>query len=248
MCHDDTPATAAAADPVQVETRHGDAMPVLVTAPAEPLGAIALIPDYFGPSPFYRELAARLAREGLAVAVTDPYFRLPPVAFGDRAAAVARLTELPDERALADTRDVVAWLRLRYGAPRVGVMGFCAGGTWALCTAADSPEVAAVSFYGFPAGLPGDPRHRRRPADEVGGIRAPVLALWGSDDDAVGRGVVEDYRRAAADRAEVAVYHGVGHGFLRGLTAAPGHERQVAEQAWERALAFLRTRLLRPIT
>jgi carboxymethylenebutenolidase len=102
---------------------------------------------------------------------------------------------------------------------------------------------ASVAFYGFPS-----PNTTVLaplvPLDEADRVRSPLLALWGDQDHGVGMDNVERYRAAlehAGARFELVVYPGLGHGFLTFDPSAPQFDD--AQDAWRRAVAFLRTTL-----
>lgn len=57
------------------------------------------------------------------------------------------------------------------GSPRVAVIGFCQGGSLALCAAQSADVVAAAPFYGLPRGGC-DPTK----------IKIPVQGHWGAND------------------------------------------------------------------
>ena len=139
---------------------------------------------------------------------------------------------------VVDIVDTLRWLRAHgsTSGQTIGVIGFCMGGTFALNLASSGDDLAAVAYYGFPAGSPNASLvDAPAPIDAIDDLVSPVLAFWGSADAAVGAGPVEEYlRRTAAAGApvEAEVYEGLGHGFM--ATADP---RVVA--SWEKTLGFL---------
>jgi len=101
------------------------------------------------------------------------------------------------------------------------------GGTVALRSAAHHPsEIAAVvAFYGG-ASLAGD-------LDLLGRIRAPVLALWGEQDDLVTLDQVqrlEESMRRLGKTYEARVYPGAGHGFF--CDERGSYHPSSAQDAW----------------
>jgi carboxymethylenebutenolidase len=113
---------------------------------------------------------------------------------------------------------------------RVGVIGFCFGGTYAFALAAADPRLrAAVPFYGsFPENA--DPAT----------IGCPVLAFYGEDDHGITDGVpeLESRMEQAGVDFTARVYHGVGHAFFNDTSPSKYHA-EVAADAWDRTLAFL---------
>ena len=113
---------------------------------------------------------------------------------------------------------------------RVGVVGFCFGGSYAVALAAAEPRLrAAVPFYG---GLPEQV--------DISTIACPVLAFYGEDDHGITDGVPELESRMSAAGIDFTarVYHGVGHAFFND-TSPRMYNAEVAADAWERTLAFL---------
>jgi carboxymethylenebutenolidase len=237
MCHDHDVPGAPRGREVEVATRFGGSVTTRVFAPEQGGPAVVIVPDYFGPSPFYDHLGALLCEAGFTAVETDPYFRHGHVEFGDAAAAGARLSRLGDDEASSDLQDVRAAAADIAGSATAGVIGFCAGGTWAMCLAEEA-DTPAVSFYGFPQGLPGEVE-RLAPIDRVDRLRSPLLAFWGDQDQAVGAEAMDRYVAATDDVATNVRYPDVGHGFLRGLVEPASAEAASADDAWKRTVEFL---------
>jgi len=110
--------------------------------------AVVLIHDVWGLSAHTRDYAVRLAREGFAVLAIDLYRRAPPAKIEDPG---AWMRALPDPQVLADLgagARFLAALPETHG--RVGVLGFCMGGMYALMAGcADLGFSASVPFYGL---------------------------------------------------------------------------------------------------
>jgi carboxymethylenebutenolidase len=113
---------------------------------------------------------------------------------------------------------------------RIGVVGFCFGGSYGFTLAtADDRIRAAVPFYGSP------------PASaDLGSIAAPVLAFYGEQDKRILSTlpqVTEGMRDAGVD-FRPHVYPKVGHAFFND-TNARTYDEATARDAWRRTLAFL---------
>jgi carboxymethylenebutenolidase len=116
-----------------------------------------------------------------------------------------------------------------------GVVGFCWGGGAAFEQAVANPEGlrAAVVYYGSaPA------------AERMRSITAPVLGLYGGNDQRINAGIpaADSAMKALGKRYEYEIFDGAGHGFLRGQD---GNEANAAaaRRAWPRTVAFLRQHL-----
>ena len=160
-----------------------------------PRGGLILIHEIWGLVPHIRNIADRLAAEGYLVLAPDSAERprASPRRWGLELAALmsspnedirnaaqprlreatapARSPEFAAE-ATARLRTMVDQLELETGIDgRIGVLGFCFGGTYSFALAAADPRVkAAVPFYGT--------------ADvaSIPDIACPVLALYGEQD------------------------------------------------------------------
>ena len=256
MCHADAPSIpspAAATEEVTIGLSGGEALPALLAhPPAESAGrrpAVLVVHDIYGRSPFYEDLAARLAGAGYHALLPEAFFRQGKLEDQSREAAFARRVQLDDHRALADYGAAIDWLRARpeVAGGRVGTMGFCMGGTFVLNLAAARDELATVCYYGFPKAPRMGDNPGPVPLEQVGSMRGPIVGFWGDQDASVGMDNVAAFadgaHREGLDFDHV-VYPGVGHGFLaRALTDTdhPGHAH--AEDSWGRALAFYRRHL-----
>ena len=227
-------------------------------APPEPGGAtragVVVVHDVWGLSDHTRDLARRFAAEGLAALAVNLYRRLPELALEDPGRWIR---ELSDPGMLAEVQAAVDFLA---GHPavaghRVGVVGFCMGGMYALLAAASCRGLSAsVVFYGLLSHAHGmlhaagglDPaRKPREPVAAAAEIRCPLLAFFGEDDEFVPLADVERLRAAlagASHPAEVVVCPGAGHAFMNDTRPA-AFRPELARRAWSRTLEFLRHEL-----
>jgi len=117
---------------------------------------------------------------------------------------------------------------------RIGVTGFCFGGSYTFALAAADERVsAAVPFYGYPPA-----------STSVATIGCPVLALYGTED----QGLMTSLPGLTAEMADAGVrftaqtYEGAGHAFFND-TNSISYVPDAAADAFARALAFLHTNL-----
>jgi carboxymethylenebutenolidase len=218
-----------------------------------PSPGVVLIHDVWGLSDHARDLTRRLAGEGFAVLGLDLYRRESEVKIENPGAWMRALS---DPQVLEDVQAGIDHLRAGPSAGRkVGVMGFCMGGMYALMAACSCRELsAAVPFYGLlshrhgilhdEAGL--DPaRKPREPLDYAPSLRCPLLAFFGDRDEFVPLDDVHqlEARLARAQPpAEVVVVPDVGHAFLND-TRPEAYRPAEARAAWERSVAFLHRHL-----
>ena len=225
MCHPEVPAGARIPD-VRVEDAaipvEDGTMPGLMALPEHtPSPGILIINDVFGRSPFYDQLARRLALAGFVAVTTEYFFREGSLPEPTREAAIDWLRARPEVNGTA------------------GTIGFCMGGTQALLLAARRDDIAAtVSYYGFPA----DARTDASPIEVAAEMHGPILGHWGDQDAGAGMDNVEKLRSALAAAGvehEFQIYPGLGHGFLKASLEdekTPGYEQACA--SWRRTLEF----------
>jgi len=221
--------------------------------------------DIFGLRPSFREMGRRLAAEGYAVLVPNPFYRTgrAPV-FGDiskfdfsNAADRAKLPPLvgPLNAAGAAERDArayIAYLDAQAAVnthKKVGTQGYCMGGPLVMKTAAAEPErVGAVASFhggGLVTDMPDSP-HLLAPL-----IRARLYVAIASNDDAKQPEAKTALRAAFAQAhltAEVEVYAGARHGWcVPDMPAQEGHsiyDKADAERAWTKLLALYKAALV----
>ncbi len=210
---------------------------------------IILWPDIAGVRPAKIEMGRRLAAEGYAVLVANPYYRSvagQPFADFDAWRAGGGMQRVGPWRAvntpaaIAETAvAVVAWLDGQEAVDRargIGNQGYCMTGSWTIFTAAAVPArvKAAASFHG--GGLAGeDPT---APVNRLADLAddARVLVAISRDDDAEAPAAKTQLRaaaEAAGVTAEIEVYAG-DHGWT--VLDSPVYDQAEADRAWANLL------------
>lgn len=221
------------------------------TPAGKPVGALILIHEIWGLVDHIKAVADRYATEGFLVVAPDllSVQGITPL-IGQE--LMSLMTEPDEEKRLSNQtalreataparapgyaevaigmlRSVVDGLE-EEGFSRIGVMGFCFGGTYSYALASEDPRVcAAVPFYGT------------APTDEkIPHITCPVLAFYGEIDPPI----MEDFPRVApamekaAVDFEYVVYPGVQHAFFNDENKLR-YDADAAEDAWTKSVAFL---------
>jgi len=225
--------------------------------------AVILWPDAFGLRPAMRDMGRRLASDGYAVLVPNPFYRVGPGPFYETAANVdfkdkatfARLGPLMGSIGAsgAAEKDAVEFVKFLDAQPevdkarRIGTQGYCMGGALVFRTAAAVPERvgAGASFHG--GGLVTDKPDS--PHLLVPKIKARMLvAIAGSDD--ARQPDAKDKLRQAFDEAHVAAKVEVfdeQHGWcvpdMPHEDGKPIYNQADAERAWSELLALYKTAL-----
>jgi carboxymethylenebutenolidase len=200
--------------------------------PAELLGSggtvgVVLVHDIFGRGPYMRSVAEALAAAGVPTATVD--------LFGGKGATSRdegmQLREsLTDDGVLAALEEARSALVPRLTGPaHVGTLGFCMGGGYALLGGCRLPFDFTVDYYG-----------RIDRADDVAGLRGPVLLILGSEDERITPWALSELLPAAnraKKRVTAELFPGVRHAFHR--PGWEGHDPAAAAEAWRRTVAFL---------
>jgi carboxymethylenebutenolidase len=253
VCHPEIPLGTVPppvrTEDVDIKLQTVERMPALLAYPERtPAPAVLIVNDIMGRSPFYENLARRLALAGYIALDPEYFFREGPVK--DREEANARVDRLDQPRTLRDLEAAAAWLRKRVDVSGgVASIGFCMGGTLVLDLATTGAVDATICFYGFPARRGDSPKAPPAPLDIAPQIQGRVLGFWGDQDAGVALEDVAALREklaAAEIDHEIEVYPGLGHGFMKAFLedeGSPGHEQ--ACEAWMRTLDFLKVALRR---
>ncbi|WP_306096178.1 dienelactone hydrolase family protein [Qipengyuania flava] len=225
----------------------GGTMDGFFVHPADTAGPLVLFwPDIAGLREAKRQMARRLAGEGYAVFVANPYYRdVAGQQFEDFADFVGNggwdkarqwRSALDADAIQGDARAATAWLDTQDAvdtARGIGTQGYCMGGPFTVwSTAAVERMRAAASFHG--GGLVRDGEkspHRMLRGD------AHYLIAIAQDDDAKDPAAKTAFSAAANEAgaaAEVEVY-AADHGWC--VPDSPAYDRAEAERAWARLLA-----------
>ena len=198
---------------------------------------LVIVPDLWGLRPLFDDLCKDLsARTGWSVIAVEPFpgEDLPGAEASDGFARRSEALSRADDGQLFADLQVAADLT---AADRVGVMGFCMGGMYALKASATGRFDRAVSFYGM-VRLPEDWKGagQEEPLDALARRGScQVLELVGTSDSFV---PLDDIDALEAAGAQVVRYEGAEHGFVHDASR-PAHRPDDAADAWVRALKFL---------
>lgn len=217
---------------------------------------IVVIHDVWGLSEHYRDLARRLAGDGFAALAVDLYRRTPAPKITDPGAWIRALS---DPQVIADVQGAIDFLAAHPAAAgrKIGVVGFCMGGTYTIHAAASCRGVsAAVPFYGMlshehgllaaPPGERLDAAHKpRSPLEAARAVRCPLLGCFGADDAFIPAADVARFDEeldASGQPHEVIIYPGAGHAFLND-TRAEMYRPDAARDAWRCMVAWFQRHL-----
>jgi len=200
-----------------------------------PFPALVVIHEFWGLNDWVKEQAAKLADRGYVALAIDLYrgqvATTPEVAH-------ELMRGVPEDRAARDLKSAFNYLAAQKNVDRkrIGDIGWCMGGGYALDLAIAEPRLkASVINYGH---LATDPAR-------IGRIHAAMLGLFGAQD----RGIpVADVRKfdeqmkTLGKKIDVVIYPDAGHAFENPNNTA-GYRPDDAADAWKRTTAFLEANL-----
>lgn len=230
----------------QSERVMSGATPLTIARPAgAPRAGVVIVQEAWGVTPHIAWLAEIFAGAGYLAVAPHLYHRSGDTVVEDHDFERVRpaMAALTGEGIAEDIGNATAFLRAG-GAPRVGIIGFCMGGTVALWAAAHADVDAAVTFYG------GGITQSRWQGMESGleaatRVRVPWLGLYGDLDQSIPIEQVEALRTALEQvnpPTQIVRYPGAGHGFASAKDS-PVHVREAAEDAGIRTREFFSTHL-----
>ena len=212
--------------------------------------AILMWPDIKGLRPAFKLMGKRMAENGYAVLVVNPFYRdaEAPVAgenpnFSDpetRKFLVRMARKLTQDAAMSDARAYINFLDAQKGVDtsrKVGTCGYCMGGPLIMRTAGARPDRvgAAASFHGGrlvtdkPDSphllIPNSPAHILHAIAENDDARTPEVKT-----------ILAQAYEAAGVPAEIEVYEGTKHGWCPPDSTV--YDEAQAEKAWGRMLAL----------
>lgn len=197
------------------------------------LPGILVVHENRGLNPHIEDIARRLALDNFVAFAPDA---LSPVGGypGDEDKARDLFAKLDQAKTRNDFLAAAAYLKsLPETTGKIGVVGFCYGGTIANMLATRMPDLGGVvPFYG------GQPA-----AADAAKIKAPLLVQYASNDERINAGwpAYESALKAAGVKYEAFVYPNTEHGFNNDTT--PRYNAEAAKLAWSRTVAFFNKNL-----
>jgi carboxymethylenebutenolidase len=201
----------------------------------DPLPGLIVVHEWWGLNDGVRAMADRLAAAGYIVLAVD-LFGGKTAEFAPQARELMLATLQRPELADENIRQAYEFIRDTGGAPRIGSLGWCFGGTWALNAALQFPNDldATVIYYGQVS----DDEAKLKP------LNVPILGLFGQSDRSIPVETVKSFEQTLAKLGkdyEIEIYPEAGHAFAN--PSGNNYNAEVAQQAWQRTLGFLQKHL-----
>lgn len=213
---------------ITLHASDGQALGAYVAQPeADPIATLVVVQEIFGVNAHIRSVADGYAKDGFLAVAPALFDRIEPnMELGyegaDMQTARSFIPKLNIDKSLADVAAAVDFCTAT--GKKVGVIGYCYGGTMAWLAACRLPIAAAVGYYGgriaqFAAETPA----------------VPVMLHFGSQDAHI---PAEEVEKVQSLHPEVEIYwYDAGHGF--NCDARASYNAPAAHQARARSLAFL---------
>ena len=197
---------------------------------------VVVIQEWWGLVPHIKDVVDRFAVAGF-VALAPDLYRGKQVTEPDEAGKEMMALQL--SRAARDMSGAVDEVARRSSGDKVGVMGFCMGGGLALVLATQRPDAvgACVAFYGVIPWPEAQPDYSKLSG-------AVLVHVAGNDEYFTPEAAraLEEQLRGLGKETEFYVYDGTDHAFFND-TRPEVYDAGASALAWDRTIAFFRTRL-----
>jgi carboxymethylenebutenolidase len=195
---------------------------------AKNLPGVLVLHENRGLNPYIEDVARRLGTANFLAFAPDGLTSVGGYP-GDDEKGAAVFGKVDENKMFEDFVASADWLKSQSECTgKMGVVGFCFGGTMANRLAVRLPDLgAAVPFYG-----------RQPSALDAAKIKAPLLLHYASLDTRITGGwpSYEEALKANHVTYTVYIYEGVNHGFHNDTT--PRYDEAAAKLAWQRTLDF----------
>ncbi|HYK05862.1 MAG TPA: dienelactone hydrolase family protein [Thermoanaerobaculia bacterium] len=215
------------------------ALPAAGTAVEAKKPALIVIQEWWGVDEWIKEQGVRFASRGY-VALAPDLYRGRTAKSPDEAHELMR--GMPEDRAMADLKAAIDYLAARPDVDpnRIGVIGWCMGGGYALKLATADRRLRATAVnYGSVI----------TDRDAIVRINSQILGSFGGADRGIPAADVQKFAAALTQYgklADIKIYDRAGHAFMN-PNNKQGYDPDAAQDAWGRIDGFLE-RLLRPGT
>jgi carboxymethylenebutenolidase len=216
---------------LNLSTAKGATTAVVARPDTDSAAAVILIHEWWGINDHIRDITGRYAKEGFICMAPDLYRGKTAQ---DQQEASKLMQDLAIEDGLETISAVIEETKRTFNVERIGITGYCMGGTFALRAACDFDQLgAAAAFYGD------------TPEENLlEKLKVPTLFIAGSRDAWINSEKVDALKEAARKNnlpLEVITYD-ADHAFFND-TRPEVYNPEAAADAWQRVLAHFRKHL-----
>jgi carboxymethylenebutenolidase len=211
-------------------------LPAYLSKPQDSGGrkaSIIIVHDWMGLGNFTKVVADRYASLGYVALAPDLYLGSAPKDQDEARKLSSSVTPQISKKLLDAT---VVYLRA-LDIPKIGITGFCFGGSQAFNQACQSPDLTAgVIFYA--TRIPDDDRLRN--------ISAPLLMIYGDQDQnlsAQEARQLEQKLKTMGKDAKLLLYPGAPHAFFNEENKQ-NFRAEAAKDSWEKTVEFFNSQLM----
>lgn len=221
---------------VKLRASDGHELDAYVARPeGAPIAGLVVIQEAFGVTGHIRSVTDGWARDGffaVAPALFDRTERGVELGYSqeDLQRGIALIRQASPEDRMKDVAAALEYARTASG-KKVGIIGYCLGGSMAWLAATRLNPDAAVGYYGSQIAAYG-----------AENPNAPVMLHFGADDTHIPKNEIESKVGAAHPEIPIFFYAGAGHAFNN--DDRPSYNAAAATLAHERSLEFLKKHLV----
>jgi carboxymethylenebutenolidase len=208
-----------------------------------PHPVVLVVQEIFGLHEHIKDVCRRLAKLGYLAVAPALYVRQGDVTQLPTIDEIRKIVNIvPDAQVLADLDACVSWAGKNGGdTDRLGITGFCWGGRIVWLYGAHQPKLkVGVAWYGKLDGYR-TPLQPNYPVDLSASLKAPVLGLYGGEDQGIPMDSVEKMQQlldAAGGTSTIHVYPDAPHAFYADYR--PSYRPEAAKDGWQRLQDWFR--------
>jgi carboxymethylenebutenolidase len=213
---------------LNLNTSRGASTAFVARPDAETGAAVLVIQEWWGINDHIRDIAGRYANEGYLCVAPDLY-RGKLARNSEEASQMMQALAVED--GIETIREAMAEAKRAYNVQKIGITGYCMGGTFALRAACEINELAAAApFYGD---IPDD--------DVLQNLSVPTLFIAGNRDAWINPQKVNQLIEATRkyDLPVEVVTYDADHAFFND-TRPEVYDAEAAADAWRRVLDLFR--------
>ena len=214
---------------------------------------VLVVQEIFGVHEHIKDVCRRFAKQGYLALAPELYARQGDVSkAADISQIIPIVSKVPDEQVMTDLDAAVIWAaNSGHGdVSKLGITGFCWGGRIVWLYAAHNPTLkAGIAWYGHLDGQ-GDVLRPQSPTELAAQIKAPVLGLYGGQDQGISQESITAMRAAlkaaggTAATSNIIVYPDAGHGFHADYR--PSYDAKDAADGDQKMYAWLKSHGVTP--